>query len=136
MWKDAIWDCLLKHPIMLCLVKLIIQGERRLTVKSNLALTGKNNAINRKIFVISVQERLTICPWMIIMIICWPQRAQLLQSLFFKFPHQFSCYDFNHTSIKGCENKSQIQSLQSRNVSRTEFWSRSTNSYSKWDIFC
>ena len=50
-----------------------MQGERSLTVENNLALTGKNDAIKRKTFMISVQERLTIYPSIIIMIICWPQ---------------------------------------------------------------
>ena len=58
-----------------------LQGEWTQTVTSNFAMTDRKNAINFNLKGFSVQGRLGIYPWMIIMIISWPLLASLTSNL-------------------------------------------------------
>ena len=58
-----------------------VQGEWTQTVTSNLAMTDRKNVINFNLKGFSVQGRLGIYPWMIIMIISWPPLASLTSNL-------------------------------------------------------
>ena len=63
------------------LIMILLQGPQQLSVQSNLAMTDRKNVINFNLKGFSVQGRLGIYPWMIIMIISWPPLASLTSNL-------------------------------------------------------